>query len=201
MSGVGYAPHGGFAIDGREVEAQALPELADIARAALLCNDAVLREQDGPNGKMWRLEGDPTEGALLALALKAGLDPRFEAEALPRVDAIPFESEHRFMATLHRDHSGHAFVFVKGAPERVLEMCDRQRHAGEDRPLDPAYWRLCVEELAAEGHRVLALAFAPMATGQRELDFGDVDGGLVLLALAGILDLPREEAIRPATMP
>jgi len=192
VAGAGYAPHGGFAHEGRDLALDALPELPDIARCALLCNDAVLREKHGD----WTLEGDPTEGALLTLALKTGLDPHFETEELPRIDAIPFESEHRFMATLHHDHAGHAFVFVKGAPEAVLLRCDRQRHAGEDRPIDVAFWERGVEALAAEGMRVLALAFAPMEHGKRALDFADVEGGLTLLALAGIMDPPREEAIR-----
>jgi calcium-translocating P-type ATPase len=157
-----------------------------------LCNDATLREKDGE----WQLEGDPTEGALLTLGRKAGLDPHFEAESLPRVDVIPFESEHRFMATLHHDHSGHAFAFVKGAPERLLEMCNRQRQAGKEQPIDIAFWHRQIEELAAGGQRVLALAFAPMARGQRELSFSDIQGNLSLLALVGIIDPPRPEAIQ-----
>mgnify|MGYP000110657117 CR=1 FL=1 len=163
------------------LDTQLAAELADIARAALLCNDAILRETDGE----WQLEGDPTEGALLALAMKAGLDARFEAESLPRIDVIPFESEHRFMATLHHDHAGHAFVFVKGAPERLIGMCAGQRRAGQDEPIDPAYWQARIDALAAEGYRVLALAMAPMAKGQRELAFADVEGGLTLLATTG----------------
>jgi magnesium-transporting ATPase (P-type) len=189
VSGVGYAPHGGFMAAGREIDAA---ELADIARAALLCNDATLREINGE----WKLEGDPTEGALLTLAFKAGLDARYESEALPRIDVIPFESEHRFMATLHHDHAGHAFAFVKGAPERLIGMCSQQRQAGEDKPIDPAFWHAQIDTLAAEGFRVLALAMAPMEKGQRELAFSDVEAGLTLLALAGIMDPPREEAIR-----
>jgi magnesium-transporting ATPase (P-type) len=192
VGGVGYAPHGGFSVDGTEVAPQDAPELADIARAGLLCNDAVLHEQDGT----WTLEGDPTEGALVTLALKAGLERHFVSESLPRVDTIPFESEHRFMATLHHDHVGHAFAFVKGAPERLLRMCARQRVAGEDRPLDDGYWQQQIEALAEAGQRVLALAEAPMAKGKRELDFADVEQGLTLLALVGIIDPPREEAIR-----
>ena len=191
VDGAGYAPHGGFSVDGAELAPQDAPELADIARAALFCNDAVLHEAGGA----WKLEGDPTEGALLTLALKAGLDRHHESESLPRVDAIPFESEHRFMATLHHDHAGHAFAFVKGAPERLLQMCVRQRLAGEDRPLDAGYWHRQVEALAAAGKRVLALAEAPMEKGKRELDFADVEQGLTLLALVGIIDPPRAEAI------
>ena len=191
VDGAGYAPHGGFSVDGAELAPQDAPELADIARAALFCNDAVLHEAGGA----WKLEGDPTEGALLTLALKAGLERHHESESLPRVDAIPFESEHRFMATLHHDHAGHAFAFVKGAPERLLQMCVRQRVAGEDRPLDAGYWHRQVEALAAAGQRVLALAEAPMEKGKRELDFADVEQGLTLLALVGIIDPPRAEAI------
>jgi magnesium-transporting ATPase (P-type) len=119
VTGVGYAPQGGFTVEGRELDPATL---GDIARIALLCNDASLREKDDE----WTLEGDPTEGALLTLAFKAGLDPHYEAEALPRIDVIPFESEHRFMATLHHDHAGHALAFVKGAPERIIGMCSMQ---------------------------------------------------------------------------
>ncbi|WP_305072339.1 cation-transporting P-type ATPase [Propionivibrio sp.] len=189
VSGVGYAPHGGFTADGRDVDPAAL---ADIGRIALLCNDASLRETGGE----WKLEGDPTEGALLTLALKCGLDPHFEAEALPRIDVIPFESEHRFMATLHHDHAGHALVFVKGAPERVIGMCSRQRANGQEQPIDTAFWQGKIEQLAAKGFRVLALATRPMESGTRELSFADVEAELILIGLAGIMDPPRDEAIR-----
>ncbi len=189
VSGVGYVPHGGFSVEGRNV---APADLADIARAALLCNDATLREVEGD----WKLEGDPTEGALLTLAFKAGLDPHYEAEALPRIDVIPFESEHRFMATLHHDHAGHALAFVKGAPERIIGMCSRQREGRPDKPIDSSFWHARIDALATEGFRVLALAAKPMEAGKRELVFGDVEDGLTLLALAGIMDPPREEAIR-----
>jgi magnesium-transporting ATPase (P-type) len=191
VSGTGYAPHGALTNEGREVTLDDAPEVGDIARAAALCNDASLHEAGGE----WRLEGDPTEGALLTLAMKAGVDPRFEAQELPRVDVIPFESEHRFMATLHHDHAGHAFVFVKGAPERLLEMCHSQRADGSERPLDHHYWRGRVDELAQAGQRVLALALRTTERGTRELCFDDVEGGLTLLALVGMIDPPREEAI------
>jgi calcium-translocating P-type ATPase len=189
VSGVGYAPHGGFTADGCDVDPAAL---VDIGRIALLCNDASLRETGGE----WKLEGDPTEGALLTLAFKCGLDPHFEAEALPRIDVIPFESEHRFMATLHHDHAGHALVFVKGAPERVIGMCSRQRANGQEQPIDSAFWSGKIEQLAAEGFRVLALATRPMESGTRERWGADVEAELILIGLAGIMDPPRDEAIR-----
>ncbi|MFA6489043.1 MAG: HAD-IC family P-type ATPase, partial [Sideroxydans sp.] len=135
VSGSGYAPHGGFAIDGKETDITEHPDTLDLFRAGLLCNDAALNEGDGH----WHISGDPTEGALIPLALKAGLDAAFEHKELPRTDHIPFESEHRFMATLHHDHSRHAFIFVKGAVEQVLAMCNQQRGAGEDVTLDLPY--------------------------------------------------------------
>ena len=193
VEGVGYAPRGGFLVEGREAAVDDYPELLEIARAALLCNDAVLREEAGE----WRLEGDPTEGALVALACKVGLDPRMEAEKHPRIDTIPFESEHRFMATLHHDHAGHTFVYLKGAPERVLALCQTQRSRGEDRHLDLEYWRRRIEETATAGQRVLAAAYRAVEPGRRELLFADVEqGGFTLLALFGLIDPPREEAIQ-----
>ncbi len=191
VSGVGYDPHGGFSIDGRAVLPDGDPLLQEIARAALLCNDADVREIEG----QWRLTGDPTEGALVVLGLKAGLEPSFAHEHWPRTDVIPFESEHRFMATLHHDHAGHAFIYVKGAPERVLAMCATQRtHAG-DRPLDPDHWHHRQRAIAQSGQRLLALACKQVPPAHRELNFRDVRTGLTLLGIVGIMDPPRQEAI------
>jgi magnesium-transporting ATPase (P-type) len=114
VSGAGYAPDGGFQRDGESVEAEQDEALQELARCAALCNDARLKHKAGTG---WHLVGDPTEGSLLTLAHKAGIAPLEAATATPRIDEIPFESEHRFMATLHHDHAGHAFVFLKGAPD------------------------------------------------------------------------------------
>jgi len=192
VEGSGYAPHGAFVAGGRDLDPLEAPDLAELGRVALLCNDANLRKSGGE----WRLEGDPTEGALITLGRKMGLDPRFEVEALPRIDVIPFESQHRFMATLHHDHAGHAFAFIKGAPEEVLLRCTQQRQQGEDHPLNHAWWQEWMEAMGRQGQRVLALAFAPMPAGKSDLAFADLEGGLTLLGLAGIMDPPREEAIR-----
>ncbi|MFN7087045.1 MAG: cation-transporting P-type ATPase [Burkholderiales bacterium] len=191
VSGAGYAPRGGFEIASRTVRPDACPDLLDVARAGLLCNDATLSLREGS----WQLSGDPTEGALLTLALKAGLETEFEHKAAPRTDAIPFESEHRFMATLHHDHAGHVYAYVKGAPERLLEMCAFERRGGEARPIDIRAWHHRIEQLAAAGQRVLALALRPLTDSTRELTFADIEQGLVLLGVVGIIDPPREEAI------
>ncbi len=191
VSGSGYAPHGGFAIGEKETDISKHPDTLDLFRVGLLCNDAALNEGDGH----WQIAGDPTEGALIPLALKAGVDAALEHEELPRTDHIPFESEHRFMATLHHDHSGHAFIFVKGAVEQVMAMCNQQRGAGEDLTLDLPYWHAQMAETGARGQRVLALAMKAVEVDQRELRFADMEGGFTLLGMVGISDPPRKEAI------
>ena len=189
VSGVGYAPEGSFHCDGLSVEAAPDEALQALARCALLCNDASLkyRATDG-----WQLVGDPTEGALLTLARKAGLDPLETAAATPRIDAIPFESEHRFMATLHHDHEGHAFVLLKGAPERVLDLCVQD--AGDQSP-DHLNWEARMESAASAGQRVLALAACDMPAGTTALAMTDISRRFTLLGLVGLIDPPREEAI------
>lgn len=191
VSGAGYDPHGSFSLDNQDVTVDAFPLLREVAQAALLCNDASLTFTD----EHWLIQGDPTEGALVTLALKAGLEHNHCGEQYPRIDTIPFESQHRFMATLHHDHAGHGFIYLKGAPERVLEMCHQQRMRGEDVPLDKAYWEACMHNMASHGQRLLAIAFKPLTTEQQSLTFRDVEGGLTLLGVAGIIDPPREEAI------
>ena len=196
VSGVGYDPHGAFSLPGRDaaaVDPEGHPLLKAVIRAAVLCNETTLRRAE--NGA-WVVDGDPTEGALLTAGIKAGLDLEFEREASPRTDTIPFESEHRSMATLHHDHEGRAFIYVKGAPERLLGICARERiaHCG-DRPLDAAYWHGRVEELAARGQRILAVAAKAVPADHRELRFADIEDGLTLLGMFGLIDPPREEAI------
>ncbi|MGK2942541.1 MAG: cation-translocating P-type ATPase [Immundisolibacter sp.] len=189
VSGAGYAPEGGFNRDGVAVDTAQDKALQGLARCALLCNDAQLKH-DVATG--WQLVGDPTEGALLTLACKAGLDRLEAAAATPRVDEIPFESEHRFMATLHHDHAGHAFVLLKGAPERVLDLCVQD--AG-GKPLDHTAWEARMEDAAGAGQRVLALASCDMPVGTTALAMTDITRRFTLLGLTGLIDPPREEAI------
>ncbi len=192
VSGSGYAPEGGFSRDGQPLDPESDSLLQELARAAILCNDADLRE----TGAGWELAGDPTEGALLALAMKAGFDPRQVRADFRRTDVIPFESEHRFMATLNHDHAGHGFIYLKGAPERVLALCTHARGAGGDGPLDAGVWHARMDAAAAEGMRLLAIAVRNGDT-ETDLNFADIeDGGFTLLAVLGLADPPREEAIR-----
>ncbi|MFI8729953.1 HAD-IC family P-type ATPase [Stutzerimonas kunmingensis] len=196
VEGAGYAPQGALRFEGVAVEPVALaartPAASALAEAAALCNDASLHEKDG----LWVLAGDPTEGALLTLAMKTGLSPANLHVDRPRLDVIPFESEHRFMATLHACEGG-SEVLVKGAPERILAMCARQLEAdGQERLLDQSHWHEQVEAQARAGRRVLALARRRLPAGKEAIEHADVASELTLLGLVGIIDPPRDEAIR-----
>ena len=191
LSGTGYDPHGSVLLSGTNVQVEEKPLLLEALRAAVLCNDASLEQKDTG----WLVNGDPMEGALLVSSLKAGLDNESETKQYPRTDLIPFESEHRFMATLHHSHEGDAFIFVKGAPEHIMEMCAHQRTVDGNQPLDGNYWSTRIDEMAQQGQRVLAIAVKPVSHEKRELTFGDVENGLTMLGMFGLIDPPREEAI------
>ena len=195
FTGAGYAPTGQIELDGQALTpdelASQVPAALALAEVAALCNDASLREHDGH----WQLAGDPTEGALLTLALKAGLDLRVRRAAKPRLDVIPFESEHRYMATLHTQDDA-AVALVKGAPESVLAMCADQLGAdGSPQALDSDYWQAAIEDQARAGRRVLALARRRLPAGTQHLGHAEVAEGLTLLGIVGIIDPPRQEAI------
>jgi magnesium-transporting ATPase (P-type) len=191
VSGAGYAPEGRIDAAGRTVTADSHSLLGEIALAAMLCNDAALRERDGE----WSIEGDPMEGALLTFGVKAGLDLADKRRQWSRTDTIPFDAKHRFMATLHHDHTGAAFLFVKGAPERILAMCSAERTPRGDEPLRPASWEQVASAMTASGQRVLALAARAVAAEKTVLEFLDVEESLVLLGLVGLSDPPRAEAV------
>ncbi|PTL85278.1 HAD-IC family P-type ATPase [Vitiosangium sp. GDMCC 1.1324] len=184
VSGVGYAPHGEVRRDGQPL-ASPPEDVRELLVAGALCTDASVRHWDGA----WELTGDPTEGALIAAAEKAGL-PQDELRARHlRVDAIPFESENQFMATLHEDGRHGRVLFLKGAPEVVLRRCDM--HDGVDAGTVHAE----VERMASRGMRVLAVASQSVPASHDVLQVEDVAGGFRLLGLEGMIDPPREEAI------
>lgn len=192
VSGVGYDPHGSFSLNGSDIQLEQFPLIREITQACLLCNEATLNKQNN----QWAMHGDPTEGALVSLALKAGLNQGIANKMFPRTDTIPFESRHRFMATLHHDHAGHGFIYVKGAPESVLEMCHEQLMRGQNVPLDKSYWENSMHTMASRGQRLIAIAFKPLTKEQQSLTFHDVKTRLTLLGVIGISDPPRQEAIR-----
>ena len=194
VSGVGYKPSGELLVDDTPIQIDQQPAVFELCRAALLCNDASLRQSESNSG-LWTIQGDPMEAALLTLGMKAGMKYKFEHEACPRTDVIPFESEHRYMASLHHDHHGQAFIYVKGAPERLLELCNTQRTDEGATPLLVSYWQSQMEAFARRGLRVLAIAAKSIPVEHCDLKFSDIDGDLCLLGLVGLIDPPRAEAI------
>ncbi len=192
LDGEGYAPDGTLWLQQQRVTVAEHQVLEEMARAAVLCNDAALHQRS----QAWTVEGDPMEGALLAFAGKMDADWQALHGCWTRTDAIAFDASHRFMATLNHDHERHACVFVKGAPERLLALCSHQRGpGGRTEPLDRAYWSAAAEQVAAQGQRVLALAVRAVAPSHTVLEHADLDGTLTLLGMVGLEDPPRTEAV------
>ncbi len=190
IGGVGYSPKGEVSMRGGRPGERERAGLADLAAAAELCNDARLERK----GEDWTPHGDPMEAALLALAAKIEPDSARLRAPSRRVDEIPFDSQHRYMATLHQVADDELRIFVKGAPEQVIAMCDRQMRGSGEGPLDPDFWHAAVHVLAGEGHRVLALATKRAEPACTKLTPANVQKNLVLLGVVGIIDPPREEA-------
>ncbi len=190
VTGDGYAPEGTVKEGGKPLS-ETPQTLTLMGRVSALCNDAELFQEEGK----WKVEGDPTEGALYPFAGKLGMDRAAEAAAAPRIDAIPFESEHKFMATLNLSADGE-ILLVKGAPEVIIDHCDRQQTADGPASLDRDRFAREGDRLAAQGERVLGLAWLPgpgLAAGGLKPE--DLPKNLVLLGLVGLMDPPRKEAI------
>jgi Ca2+-transporting ATPase len=197
-SGSGYNPfagqiHADSQADGADLDVTAHPALLECLRTAILCNDSMLVEKDGS----WQVEGDPTEGGLLTAARKGGQDISIIEKEMPRLDSIPFESEHQYMATLHDSQKGASQrVYMKGAVEAILARCDSMLgEKGDTLELNGDAVFNDVEKMAAQGLRVLAFATREMPVGTREIHHENVASGLTFLGLIGMIDPPRPEAI------
>lgn len=191
VEGNGYAPEGPLLYEGKRL-GEVLPfPLQETLLAGLLCNDSRLIQEEN----LWRIEGDPTEGALITVAGKAGLTPDKAKADTPRLDEIPFESERQFMATLHdTKNDDENIIYVKGAVEKILDACSDNIYIEEGRAAlnrDDLLSR--VEQMASEGLRVLALA--RKITDKKHIEIDDCLSGLTFLGLQGMIDPPRTEAI------
>ncbi len=187
VSGLGYQPAG--EITPHDDNAALQHTLC----AGLLCNEAHVRQQAGH----WQVDGDPTEGALLIAAAKAGMQPAQVQHDLPRLDSVPFESAHRYMASLHHDARGDTVIYLKGSVESVLKRCSHTMGAdGSLQPLDPALIHLRVEDLAGRGLRLLAFAYRKGDAQLRSIEHDDVAAGMIFVGLQAMIDPPRPEAIR-----
>ncbi|HSM11780.1 MAG TPA: HAD-IC family P-type ATPase [Lysobacter sp.] len=188
IQGVGYAPRGLLdLLQGLEMG----DDLRELATIGLLCNDAELRCDQ----EHWRVDGDPMEGALLTLAAKAGLDSGAVHAALPRLDEIPFDARHRFMATLHRNGDGGAVLMVKGAPDALLPLSRAQlKPDGATSPLDELHWHEAIDAAANDGERILGFARRRFASPPERLT-PDLVADLEFVGIVGLIDPLREEAV------
>jgi cation-transporting ATPase F len=191
--GSGYDPTGQIQLRGGAVPTSASAALHECLIAGLLCNDSRLINKQG----QWDIEGDPTEGALIVSACKAGYSPEVLTAQQPRLDAIPFDSQHQYMATLHDAGAQRLrVVYVKGALEVVLEKCTTALDAaGQVLPLNTAQIQREAEAMAARGLRVLAFARGELPADRTTLTHADVATNLTFLGLQGLSDPPRPEAV------
>ncbi|TVR76251.1 MAG: cation-transporting P-type ATPase [Chitinophagaceae bacterium] len=180
VTGKGYMPEGKFSQSDEEINPLESEKLKNLLQCAVYCNDAeIVKDKAGE----WILNGDPTEGALMSVAMKAGLNK----ENAKRIDFIPFESENKYMATLN-ESDDERIVFVKGAAERIIDFSNLDSEQKKE-------WVESMNQLAAEGLRVMGLALKKMAPDTEKITEKEVKSELEFLGLVGIIDPPREEAI------
>lgn len=187
VTGSGYEPEGAILYEQTTVSLDELKNLGQVLRIGLLCNESNVYEEDG----LYKVDGDPTEGALIVSASKAGLRIEDEKDNHPQIEILPFESERGYMATLHK-YKEKKFVFVKGAPERVLDMCTMRM---VDKGLEKNKILHVANIFAKEGLRVLAMAYKEVPSDLEEITHHDVESNMVIAGLQGMLDPPRPEAV------
>ncbi len=187
VTGSGYEPKGEILHEKLPAKTNELRDLQYVLRIGLLCNESNIYRENGE----YKVDGDPTEGALIVAAMKAGLNPVEERESYPEIAILPFESERGYMATLHK-HADKKFIFVKGAPERVLDMCT---DCLIDAELKSKEILNVSNNFAREGLRVLAMGFKEVSPDKEELTHQDVESGIIYAGLQGMMDPPRPETI------
>lgn len=195
VTGVGYRPEGEFLENGHRLEIQKDEDLLLALRISALCNDSTLKS----DGDKYQLLGDPTEGALLVAALKAGFNQEMLRREHPRLAELPFESEKRYMATLHHQQNGKAIAYVKGSVDRVLAMSRSLFVNGIPQEMTFEDRREIEEvniEMASKALRVMAIAYAEFPASPKQLSAGHLEGALTFVGLVGMIDPPRPEAKR-----
>ena len=194
LTGEGYRPEGQLRSAGGQWLQQIPDALAMLLRIGVLNNNARLHEQDG----QWRADGNPSEAALLTAAQKAGLDPATLHKEAVRQHEVPFSSDRKYMATLHRQSEGGGMrAFVKGAPDRLLGYCTHVLREGRAVALDDTEKQAienAIDEFADQAMRVMAGAYVDVDAGKSQLVPEDVEGGLTLAGLWAMIDPPREES-------
>lgn len=193
VTGEGYAPEGAFYEGTKKISPEEHSGLKCLLSAFILCSDARLHLEEG----IWKIIGDPTEGALVVAGEKMGLK-KHELEAEQRrIDEIPFDSDKRYMATLHTFNDGRKIAYIKGAPEKIIGMSDK--YLLHEKPAQltsdiAAEFAGRDAEMAANALRVLAVAYKDFPPETTDIEHPDIESGLVFIGAAGMIDPPREEA-------
>jgi Ca2+-transporting ATPase len=192
VSGEGYRPEGEFYESAGAPPIEPTPELRSLLEACVLCNDAALQTENGE----WVIIGDPTEGALLVVAGKAGFRQDEQAYQFPRVGEFPFTSERKRMSVMVQGADRALRMFTKGSPELTLERCTHVQLGTESRPLSDELRYQILEEnnqLASQGLRVLGFAQKDLSERPAETSEDESERSLTWLGLVGMLDAPRPE--------
>lgn len=187
VTGTGYSPLGDVMKKNEKVDFSSETVLERLIGCFYICNEASLGKDDEGN---WYVKGDPTEGALITLYEKASVD-HHETE---RLATIPFDSEYKYMATLI-EAGNENIIYIKGAPDRLLDMADKELSLDAETPFNRKNWESRINELAAQGQRVIGSAYKIVSKDKKDLVHEDLHEGITFLGLAGIIDPPREEAI------
>lgn len=191
VSGVGYAPEGEFIFEDKKMDPANEEELSTLLKIATLCNDAKLER----GGDRWTIKGDPTEGALVVAAAKAGLWKEELEKETPRIAEVPFSSERKRMTTVHLASGKRKVAFVKGAPEIVLERCTKILKNGKIRKIteeDRTKILKINEAMAKQALRNLGFAFKELPESAAKFD-EKIEDDLTFVGLMGMIDPPREE--------
>lgn len=194
VTGVGYAPEGYFMEGGNKLTTNRDKTLQKLFEACILCNDSQLVGPDTSNSQ-WKIIGDPTEGALLTLSVKGGLDPISIRNQSPRIAELPFNSDCKMMATQH-SIEGKSIVYLKGAPEILLELCDSIYHDGHIKEFNEnlrVEVQAVAKKMADSALRLLAIGLVRDAHIDGSKGFTPFSGKVTLIGLIGELDPPRDE--------
>jgi len=187
VTGSGYEPKGEILHEWESCDAATLEGICGVVRIGMLCNESNLYEENG----QFKVDGDPTEGALIVSAMKVGLISEEEKNRYPQLSILPFESDRGFMATLHH-YNDKKVIFAKGAPEKIVEMCSqtlREDQLAKGKALEMA------EHFAKDGMRVLAMAYKEVPNDLSELNHQHLEENLIFTGMQGMIDPPRPEAI------
>ena len=203
VEGEGYQPFGQFKQAGQPLQPNEDKTLSRLLQGAVLCNNAILDQKETDQScQQWRIIGDPTEGALVVVAAKAGFQKESLENKYPRIKEMPFDSERKRMSTIHRDAQGKSIIFVKGAPDQMIARCRQYLKNSQLTFLSDTVKKIILDQnkkCADSALRVLAIAYRQVEEGEssdiQNITANEAENNLIFLGLIAMIDPPRREAI------